>query len=235
MYGDLALGRSHGASLVFHALTGSAEVESWWGPVIGPGKALGHQPPSGDRRQPARKLLRIIGPERNHRRELPFAHADGSRARPHAVARALGISRLVLVTGGSLGGMVALQWGLITPVPVERLVVFAAPARTSAQAIAWNVAQRMAIEADPAWAGGRYPVGQGPAAGLAAARSIAMITYRSVIEFEERFGRRESKRPGQFDVEYYLRRHGEKLVARFDARSYVALDGGHGHPRRGRP
>ena len=64
---------------------------------------------------------------------------------------------------------------------------------------------------------------QGPAAGLAAARSIAMITYRSVIEFEERFGRRQSKRPGQFDVEYYLRRHGEKLVARFDARSYVAL------------
>ncbi len=223
VYGDLALGRSHGASLVFHALTGSAEVDTWWGPVIGPGKALDTS------RHPviAANLLGSC-----YGSSGPSETPDGSfpSLTPMDLARAhipllehLGISRLVLVTGGSLGGMIALQWGLVTPVPVERLVVFAAPARTSAQAIAWNVAQRLAIEADPAWAGGRYPVGEGPAAGLAAARSIAMITYRSVIEFEERFGRRESKRPGQFDVEYYLRRHGEKLVARFDARSYVAL------------
>ena len=162
----------------------------------------------------------------------PSTVADGSfpelsaldLARAHLpLLQHLSITRLAVVTGGSLGGMVALQWGLITPVPVERLVVFAAPARASAQAIAWNAAQRLAIEADAAWQGGRYPVGQGPAAGLAAARAIAMITYRSLVEFDERFGRRQTRRMGQFDVEYYLRRHGEKLVERFDARSYVAL------------
>ncbi|HEU5171695.1 MAG TPA: alpha/beta fold hydrolase, partial [Gemmatimonadales bacterium] len=135
----------------------------------------------------------------------------------------LGIRRIALATGGSLGGMVALQWGRISPVPVDRLVVFAAPAATSAQAIGWNTAQRMAIEADPAWQGGRYPEGHGPAAGLAAARAIAMITYRSAAEFHARFGRGSTRQPGRFDAEQYLRRQGDKLVARFDAASYVAL------------
>jgi homoserine O-acetyltransferase len=102
-------------------------------------------------------------------------------------------------------------------------VGLAAPVATSAQAIAWNAAQRLAIEADPRWAGGHYAPGQGPSAGLAAARAIAMITYRSHLEFNERFGRHSTRRQGRFDVEHYLRRQGEKLVDRFDARSYVTL------------
>jgi homoserine O-acetyltransferase len=223
VFGDPAQARAEGASLVFHALTGSADVDAWWEPVIGPGKAL------DTLAQPviAANLLGSC-----YGSSGPADIADGSfpaltaadLARAHIpLLEHLRIKRLGTVTGGSLGGMVALQWGLITPIPVRRLVVFAAPARASAQSIAWNAAQRLAIEADPAWLGGRYPAGQGPTAGLAAARAIAMITYRSVVEFEQRFGRRESRRPGQFDVEYYLRRHGEKLVARFDARCYVAL------------
>jgi homoserine O-acetyltransferase len=135
----------------------------------------------------------------------------------------LGVRRLALATGGSLGGMVALQWGRVTSVPTERLVVFAAPAAASPQAIGWNAVQRMSIEADPAWAGGDYAAGQGPAAGLAAARALAMITYRSAAEFQARFGRLSSRSEGLFDVEHYLRRQGDKLVARFDAASYVAL------------
>jgi homoserine O-acetyltransferase len=118
---------------------------------------------------------------------------------------------------------VALHWGRISPVPVDRLVVLCAPAATSAQAIAWNAAQRMAIEADPAWRGGCYRPGEGPSAGLAAARSIAMITYRSAAEFAARFGRGSTRQPSRFDVEHYLRRQGDKLVARFDAATYCAL------------
>jgi homoserine O-acetyltransferase len=60
-------------------------------------------------------------------------------------------------------------------------------------------------------------------AGLAAARALAMITYRSGIEFDARFGRASSRVEGRFDVDYYLRRQGDKLVARFDAASYIAL------------
>jgi homoserine O-acetyltransferase len=225
VYGDLALGRNRGAVLVFHALTGSAELDAWWQPVLGPGRALDTQ------RHPviAANLLGSCygssGPSDVADGSFPALTAsDLARAQVPLLAH-LGIDRLALVTGGSLGGMVALQWGRLSPVPIDRLVVFAAPGRTSAQSIAWNAAQRLAIEADPAWQGGRYPEGRGPTAGLAAARAIAMITYRSQVEFEDRFARRESRRPGQFDVEYYLRRHGEKLVARFDARSYVALMG----------
>jgi homoserine O-acetyltransferase len=119
--------------------------------------------------------------------------------------------------------MVALEWGRVASVPTDRLVVFAAPSSASAQAIAWNVVQRMAIEADPAWEGGAYSPGQGPIAGLAAARALAMITYRSGAEFEARFGRLSSTPGGGFEVERYLRRQGEKLVARFDAASYMTL------------
>ena len=145
-------------------------------------------------------------------------------ARAHVgLIDAVGVIQLDTVSGGSLGGMVALQWGLLSPVPIRRLVVFAAPARTSSQAIGWNVAQRMAIEADPAWQEGRYAPGHGPVAGLAAARAIALVTYRSQLEFERRFGRRQTREAGRYDVDYYLRRHGEKLVQRFDARTYVGL------------
>jgi homoserine O-acetyltransferase len=223
VFGDAALARQEGAHLVFHALTGSADIDSWWEPVIGPGRCLDTS------RHPvvAANLLGSCygssGPSDVPDGSFPALTA-GDLARAHLpLLEHLGIPRIIVATGGSLGGMVALQWGRIAPVPVERLVVFAAPARTSAQAIGWNAAQRMAIEADPAWQGGKYPRGLGPTAGLAAARAIAMITYRSQIEFEERFGRRQTRAAGTFDVDRYLRRHGEKLVARFDARSYVAL------------
>lgn len=223
VFGDLSLGRRHGVVLVFHALTGSADADAWWEPLIGPGRALDTS------RHPviAANLLGSCygssGPREVSDGSFPLlTTADLARAHIPLLAH-LDITRVALATGGSLGGMVALQWGLLTPVLVERLVVFAAPARTSAQAIAWNAAQRLAIEADPAWAGGRYLPGRGPTAGLAAARAIAMITYRSQLEFEERFGRSQTRTPGRFDVDHYLRRHGQKLVDRFDARCYTTL------------
>jgi homoserine O-acetyltransferase len=223
VFGDLSQGRRHGVVLVFHALTGSADADAWWEPLIGPGRALD----TSQRPVIAANLLGSCygssGPRDVSDGSFPLlTTADLARAHIPLLAH-LDITRVALATGGSLGGMVALQWGLLTPVPVERLVVFAAPARTSAQAIAWNAAQRLAIEADPAWAGGRYLPGRGPSAGLAAARAIAMITYRSQLEFEERFGRRQTRTPGRFDVDHYLRRHGQKLVDRFDARCYAAL------------
>lgn len=224
--GDPDAAQRNGWILVFHALTGSADVEAWWGPLLGPGLPL-------DTARHAILSANLLGSCYGSTSPVPWQAAHGRRfprltaldlARAHAPLLAeLGVRRLSLATGGSLGGMVALQWGRISPVPVDRLVVFAAPAACSAQAIAWNAAQRMAIEADPAWRGGAYPEGEGPTAGLAAARAIAMITYRSAAEFAERFGRGSTRAPGRFDAEHYLRRQGDKLVARFDAASYAAL------------
>jgi homoserine O-acetyltransferase len=224
--GDVDAAQENGWILVFHALTGSADVEAWWGPLVGPGRAL-------DTSRHAILSTNLLGSCYGSTGPIPWQAAHGrvfprlsslDLARAHVPLLAdLGVRRLALATGGSLGGMVTLQWGRISPVPVDRLVVFAAPAATSAQAIAWNAAQRMAIEADPAWRGGAYPEGDGPAAGLAAARAIAMITYRSAAEFAERFARSSTRAPGRFDADHYLRRQGDKLVARFDAASYVAL------------
>jgi homoserine O-acetyltransferase/O-succinyltransferase len=224
--GEVEAAQENGWILVFHALTGSADVEAWWGPLVGPGRAL-------DTSRHAIVAANLLGgcygssgpTEWSARRGESFPElTPGDLARAHIpLLEHLEVQRLALVTGGSLGGMVTLEWGRVASVPTDRLVVFAAPATTSPQAIGWNAVQRMAIEADPAWAGGRYPSGEGPVAGLATARALAMITYRSAAEFQARFGRTSSRAAGLFDVDYYLRRQGDKLVARFDAASYLAL------------
>ena len=225
--GDPALGAERGWTLVFHALTGNHEVDQWWGPLLAPGGALD----PAFRPVLAANLLGSCygstGPApATWNRALPFPDlTTGDLALAHApLLEALGIERLSLVTGGSLGGMVALQWARLATVPTDRVVVLAAPAASSAQSIAWNAVQRMAIEADPAWLDGLYSPEEGPRAGLAAARAIAMITYRSALEFGRRFGRRTDRNGRyEFDVEGYLRYQGDKLVDRFDAASYVQL------------
>jgi homoserine O-acetyltransferase/O-succinyltransferase len=224
--GNVPAARENGWILIFHALTGSADVEQWWGPLVGPGKPLDTSRHAIVSANLLGSCYGSTGPQEwaaEHDDPFPqLTPADLADAHVSLLEH-LGVEHLALATGGSLGGMVTLEWGRRSPVPVDRLVVFAAPAATSAQAIAWNTVQRMAIEADPAWRGGRYAAGQGPAAGLAAARALAMITYRTAVEFEARFGRRSSRTPGRFDVDHYLRRQGDKLVARFDAASYVSL------------
>ena len=226
VFGDVEAAAENGWILVFHALTGSADVDSWWGPLVGPGKAL-------DTTRHAIVAANLLGSCYGSSSPVEWRVERGEafpELSPEDLARAhipllehLGVRRLALVTGGSLGGMVALAWGRLSSIPTDRLVVFAAPAAASPQAIGWNVVQRMAIESDPAWCGGNYAPGSGPTAGLAAARALAMITYRSGAEFQARFGRQSSRSKGVFDVEHYLRRQGEKLVARFDAASYMAL------------
>lgn len=226
IYGDVDAARVHGWILVFHALTGSAEVDAWWGGLLGPGRAL-------DTTRHAVVSANLLGS--CYGSSGPRAwRAAGRGSFPSLTSRdlaraheplldTLGVDHVALATGGSLGGMVALQWGTLTARAVDRLVVLAAPAVTSSQSIAWNVAQRMAIEADPRWRGGAYSDDDPPADGLAAARAVAMITYRSGAEFDTRFGRAPSRNGDRLAVDAYLRRHGEKLVERFDASSYVAL------------
>jgi homoserine O-acetyltransferase len=225
VFGNTGAAARNGWVLVFHALTGNQDVDAWWGPLLGPGAPIDTTRHAVIAANLLGSCYGSTGPAGDTSGAFPPL-TTGDLARAHIpLLEHLGVKRVSLATGGSLGGMVTLAWGVVSPVPVDRLVVLAAPARTTAQAIAWNAAQRMAIEADPRWEDGRYAAGEGPVSGLAAARAIAMITYRSGIEFEQRFGRAATRRPPQFDVDYYLHRQGEKLVARFDARSYVSLMG----------
>jgi homoserine O-acetyltransferase len=142
------------------------------------------------------------------------------------LVRALGIDRPLTLIGGSMGGMIAYQWAAAYPEEIENAIAIAAPVRSYPQAIALRSVQREAIVGDPDWDEGRYDLHCGPTRGLALARKIGMITYRSDAEFTARFGRtaRDSRphfREGYFEVQSYLAHQGRKFVERFDANTYL--------------
>jgi homoserine O-acetyltransferase len=146
-----------------------------------------------------------------------------------ALADALGIERWAGVVGGSMGGMRALEWCVGYPGRVDRAVVLAAGAAATADQIALCSLQVRAIRADPGFAGGDYyGTGARPVDGMAIARGIGQVTYRTGDEFQSRFGRlaQESEDPlkgGRYAVESYLEHHGDKLAGRFDPNSYIVL------------
>ena len=205
--GDPGPGRDD-VTLVFHALTGSSDaVGGWARPLALPGGAL-------DPERGAVLCVNLLG-SCYGTRWISSSGTGPPRITTRDMARAvrlvvdhLGLGSIALATGGSLGGMVALEWAVSDLRLTRHTVVLAAPAFHSAAAIGWNAIQRSAIET----AG---------AAGLALARQIAMMTYRTGAEFGERFGR--ELLDGRFQVERYLRHHGEKLAGRFDASSYLSL------------
>ena len=110
----------------------------------------------------------------------------------HMLMEHLGIGAWLSVVGGSMGGMQVLEWGAMFPEHVRSLAPIATTAAASPQQIGWSAVQRMAIAQDPKWRGGWYydaPDGDGPWHGLALAREISQITYRTTEVFDERFGR----------------------------------------------
>ena len=149
--------------------------------------------------------------------------------------RALGIEQWASVIGGSMGGMQVLEWAIMYPERVRSIVPIASTMQASAQQIAWGAIGRRAIRLDPRWRGGDYydaAPGDGPAEGLAVARQVAQVTFRSDNVFTERFGRELADRDAvgdtfglwqEFEVERYLAYHGDKLVRRFDANSYLII------------
>jgi homoserine O-acetyltransferase len=196
--------------LVFHSLTGGpADLGGFFPDVVGPGRPV-------DTRRWAVVCPNLLGSCYGTTFQKP---ADGSS--PVAVTTrdmarltgllldTLGIRRVALATGGSLGGMVALEWAATFPDRSDAVVVLAAPAAHTAWAIGWNHIQRLAIE-------------RLGAQGLALARMVGMLTYRTPDELEKRFGRKAGT-DAPFAIQSYLTRHGEKLVARFDAPSYLTL------------
>ena len=144
---------------------------------------------------------------------------------------ALGIEKVLCVTGGSMGGMQVLQWAADYPDRVISAVPIACAARHSAQNIAFHEVGRQAIMADPDWKGGTYQLhGTQPAKGLAVARMAAHITYLSETALQRKFGRNLQNRDQvsfgfghDFQIESYLRHQGVMFVDRFDANSYLYI------------
>lgn len=236
------------AVLVVHALTGDSHVTGgpgpghptggWWSGVVGPGLAIdtdrwfvvspnmlgGCQGTTG----PASSAL--DGQEWGSR--FPFVTIRDQVEAQRALSDVLGIERWAAVIGGSMGGMQSLEWAVTHPHRVQRVAVLAAPARSSADQIALNSVQLEAVRMDPAFAGGDYydaADGEGPHQGLALARRMALLNYRSPTELNDRFERswQSGVSPlgdgGRYAVESYLDFHGNKFTRRFDANSYLTL------------
>ncbi|MHB1172243.1 MAG: homoserine O-acetyltransferase MetX [Lacisediminihabitans sp.] len=238
------------AILVLHALTGDSHLigsagaghptAGWWSGMMGPGKYVdtdrwfvvspnmlgGCQGTTG----PA--SLAPDGREWGPR--FPYLTIRDQVAAQLEFSDAIGIRRWAAVIGGSMGGMQSLEWAVGHPDRLERVAVIAAPPISSADQIALNSVQIEAITMDPAFNEGNYYYaadGEGPHRGLALARRMALLNYRSPTELNDRFQRswQSSISPlgasGKFAVESYLDFHGNKFTRRFDANSYMLLVG----------
>ncbi|PFG30885.1 homoserine O-acetyltransferase MetX [Paramicrobacterium agarici] len=236
------------AVLVLHALTGDSHVRGpagaghptagWWEDIVGPGKVIdtdryfvvapnmlgGCQGTTG----PA--SFAPDGTEWGSR--FPYTTIRDQVNAQARLADVLGIDAWEAVIGGSMGGMHALEWGTTFPERVRRLAVLAAPPESTADQIAQNTVQIEAVRTDPHFNGGYYydaSDGNGPYRGLALARRLAMINYRSPHELNSRFARTWQSdisplgHGGRFAVESYIDFHGNKFTRRFDANSYTVL------------
>lgn len=251
--------------LVAHALTGSAHVATnppaeavpydrpcdplggqgagWWADVVGPGRAVDTD---------AYHVVSVTVPGSPYGPACPAATdpatgepygaafppvtvADWTRAQ-RGVLAALGVGRLRAVVGGSVGGMNALDWAKRHPDRVERVVPVAAGPRLDPQVLALDAVARRAITADPDWRGGDYHPDH-PDRGLALARQLGLVAYRSKASMARQFGRDPSATTGPAGperfppgpaspyraVESYLAYNAGRFVERFDANCYLRL------------
>ncbi|CAK7236577.1 L-homoserine-O-acetyltransferase [Sporothrix curviconia] len=232
--------------VVCHALTGSSDVADWWELLLGPGRAFEPQHffifCANVLGSPYGSASPVTADPRTGRPYGPGFPQTTVRDDVHAhklVLDALGVTSVAAVVGGSMGGMTTLEWPLCTPPGyVRHIVPIATAADHSAWGISWAETQRQCIYSDHRFNEGHYdpiPGGQ-PAAGLAAARMIAMLTYRSCVSFDSRFGRKAPslglrqkssvQKKGTdvaFSAQGYLHYQGEKFVGRFDANCYLHL------------
>jgi homoserine O-acetyltransferase len=196
--------------VVFHALTGNADAAGdWWRDVIGPGRAL-------DTERFAVLAPNLLGSCYGTTGPGDYAEGEFPPVTPRDQARLagvlvnhLGVESPALVAGGSLGGMVALEWALEHPGRARAVVAMAAPAAHTAYAIGWNHIQRRLVT----------ELGE---RGIELARQVAMMTFRTESELGGRFGRCTA-RDGRWQVASWLDHHGRKLRERFDAATYAVL------------
>ncbi|KAL2196874.1 Alpha/Beta hydrolase protein [Corynascus similis CBS 632.67] len=185
--------------VICHALTGSADVGDWWGPLLGgPGRAF-------DTSRFFVVCMNSLGSPYGTASPVTAKDGDPSKGRygpefPLTTIRddvrlhkllldELGVKQIAAVIGGSLGGMFVLEWAYFGKDYVRCIVPIATSSRHSAWGISWGEAQRQSIYADPKYEDGYYSFSDPPSTGLGAARMAALLTYRSRNSFEARFGR----------------------------------------------
>ena len=226
-----------GLSPSAHAASSPADpTPGWWEEMLGPGKPLdthrfyvicvnslgscfGSTGPSS------------VNPDtgKAYALSFPTLTVEDIAAAAHAALQTLGIRRVRVLMGASLGGMSALAYALLFPEAAEVLVSLSSATHSEPFAIAVRSLQRELIRSDGTWQGGNYPPGDGPREGMRLARKLGMISYRSAPEWLERFGRERADNAGrepfgiEFEVESYLESRARSFAGGFDANSYLYL------------
>jgi homoserine O-acetyltransferase len=217
------------AALVCHALTGNTKADEWFGGFFGQGKTL----------DPSRQFIicaNVLGscygttgpvsinPETNnpYRIDFPIVTVRDTVRLQQQLLNEMDIKGIEMVIGGSLGGMQALEFCIMDDRARAAVCIGMGKAHSPWQ-IGISHTQRQAIYNDANWKDGYYSDEKMPLDGLATARMIAMISYRSPKDFDSKFGRNGRADRDLFEVESYLNYQGKKLADRFDAVSYVRL------------
>ncbi|KAG0308723.1 homoserine O- acetyltransferase [Dissophora globulifera] len=183
--------------VICHALSGSADVEDWWGPLMGPGRAF-------DSTKFFIICLNVLGSPYGtaspvtldphtgvaYGPEFPLATIRDDVSLHKLILDDLGVKSVAICIGGSMGGMQVLEWSFFGPEYIRAIVPIATSAKHSAWCISWGEAQRQSIYCDPNYMDGYYTPEAPPSVGLGAARMAALLTYRSRNSFESRFGRK---------------------------------------------
>jgi homoserine O-acetyltransferase len=202
-YGTLAADGAN-CAIVGHSLTSNSCVHEWWSALMGDGPAyaldtsrffvvcvnyLGSVYGSDSPLTPNPATGERYGAD------FPLTSIRDNVRAQRALLAGLGVTRVALAIGGSLGGMLALEWAACYPDLVGQLVLIAAPAAHGGWAIGINEVERQAIYADHKWCDGRYDLRDPPTGGMAVARQLAMLTYRSPQSFDAKFGRASKPQP----------------------------------------
>lgn len=217
------------AILICHALTGNADAADWFSGLFDersfidleehyvicinhPGSCYGSVGPTS------------VNPETGkiYKADFPELTIRDIVRLEQGLLDELDIQEIELIIGGSMGGMIALEFCVMDD-RIQSACLIATSKSHSAWAIGISEAQRIAIKADRNWNDGYYTDDRFPSDGLTAARSMAMITYRSPQNYDQKFARNWNIQKNKFEVESYLKYQGEKLVNRFDANSYIIL------------
>ncbi|HVV65153.1 MAG TPA: homoserine O-acetyltransferase [Rhizomicrobium sp.] len=245
-YGRLNPERSN-AILVCHALSGDQFVagvhpvtgkSGWWPLMVGPGRPIDTDRFFVIAANALGGCMGTTGPAdidpatgKAYGLSFPLVTLRDMARLQAMLLDALGVERLLCVTGGSMGGMQALEWAALFPDRIASAMPIATAARHTAQNIALHEIGRQAIMADPNWRGGAYQdFGVRPSKGLAVARMVGHVSYLSEAALERKFGRRLQDRGAvsfafepDFQVESYLHHQGSTFVERFDANSYLYI------------
>ncbi len=211
----------------------------WWEAMVGPGKAIDTERwhvvcvnSLGSCKGSSGPASLDPATGRPYRLAFPDVSIEDLADAAAHVVRALGIRRLACVVGNSMGGMVALALLARHPGITRSHINVSGAARALPFSIAIRSLQREAIRLDPNWNGGDYDEEHYPESGMRMARKLGVITYRSALEWDGRFGRvrldsdrRDDEDPFglEFEVESYLEAHARRFVRNFDPNCYLYL------------